>query len=173
MESSSFQQSPGKRESPTLAPRSLLGKAEYQVPDRFGLGAIMALLTIYSMIFAWLRSIGAPPGVYFFVGSLGLLVCLSQIVLGSVPRGASVLVGTIYLPLWCLVYVIWVRQMDPLFVVGAPCIALFGAFLGYAVGTLAAGCFMAMHLLESSILSWRGADVAHVESKSKSDVSTE
>lgn len=50
--------------------------------------------------------------------------------------------------------------MDPLFVVGAPCIALFGAFLGYAVGTLAAGCFMAIDRRDSVATTPVFAEVA-------------
>ena len=158
-------------------PFSLLGKAKFQVPEQFGLGAIIGMLTIYSLFFAALRVVGAPPQIYFFVGSLGILVCLSQMVLGSVPRGASLLVGAIYLPLWCLVYAVWKKPRLLGFVLtGIPCISIGGAFVGYATGTLAAGCFMAVHLLESSILRWRDVDLGDariVSLQKKNDVSRE
>jgi hypothetical protein len=135
---------------------SMLGEVDYQVPSRFGLGAILATLTIFSAVFGSLKAAHAPGHIYYFVASLGLLVCLGQMISGKIPRGASTMVGAIFIPVWVIGFAIFSRAGVAPYAVGIPCLIIFGAFVGYAVGTLAAGCFLAMDLLESAILRWRG-----------------
>jgi hypothetical protein len=138
---------------------SILGAASYQVPARFGLGSIWAMLTIYSGLFAVLKWYEATPSIYFFIASLGLLVCLGQMMCGGVPRGASMWVGGIFVPLWFIGVIFFTRGVRSDVLVGMPCLVVAGAFTGYAVGTLAAGCFLAMDTFEMVLLRWRGAEV--------------
>jgi hypothetical protein len=117
------------------------------------------MLTIFSGIFGFLRWINAFPSAYFFFASLGLLVCLAQMVSGKVPRGASTTTGAIFIPVWFLGYAFFSGQGGRgwgMVGIGIPCLAVGGAFVGYAAGTLAAGCFLATDLLESAILRHRG-----------------
>ncbi len=121
---------------------------QYQVPSRFGLTAIMGLLTVLAIIFGILRSVESPPVVYLFVGSEIMAICLAQIVVGSAPRGGSALTGAILLPFW--VYITLDRPGMPaeyeivLFV----SLVSFGALMGYCIGALAAGFFLMMDLIE-------------------------
>lgn len=145
--------------SPRPASESVFGEADYQVPSRFGLGAILTMLTVFSGLFGGLKFIHAPGHIYFFVAALGLLVCVGQMVSGKVPRGASSIVGAIFIPLWFIGYTILLEGVySGVYLIGIPCLVIGGAFTGYAVGTLAAGCFLATDLLESAILRWRGID---------------
>lgn len=149
-----------KRSNNGATANSMFGEVDYQVPSRFGLGAILAMLTIFSAVFGSLKAAQAPGHIYYFVASLGLLVCLGQMISGKVPRGASTTVGAIFIPVWVIGFAIYSRAGVAPYAVGVPCLIIFGAFVGYAVGTLAAGCFLAMDLLESAILRWRGVTEA-------------
>jgi protein-S-isoprenylcysteine O-methyltransferase Ste14 len=134
---------------PSTAP---VKKARYQVPSRFSLTAIMGLLTVLAVIFGSLKAFDTPPVVYLFIGSEIVAICLVQILVGSAPRGGSTLIGAILLPLWAY----FTLRMPPI----APIIQfvmfttlfLFGGLLGYCVGTLAAGFFLMMDLIEPWLL---------------------
>lgn len=130
---------------PSAAP---VKKSQYQVPSRFGLTAIMGLLTILAFIFGALRAVEAPPVVYLFVGSEIMAICLVQILVGSSPRGGSTLTGAVLLPFW--VYMTLRTPAMPAvyeFVFISSLVA-FGGLLGYCIGTLAAGFFLMMDLIE-------------------------
>jgi hypothetical protein len=98
----------------------MLGEVDYQVPSRFGLGAILAMLTIFSAVFGSLKAAHAPDHIYYFVASLGLLVCLGQMLSGKVPRGASTMVGAIFIPVWVIGFAIFSREGVALYAVGIP-----------------------------------------------------
>lgn len=139
------------------------GEAEYQVPTRFGIGAILGMLTVFALLFGGFRWFSAPASYYYFVATLGLLVCFAQIVWGGVPRSASLWAGTVFLPLWSIGYLLLTGELMTgesfaAVLIGIPCFAIAGAAVGYAVGTLAAGCFMAADVIESALLARR--DVA-------------
>jgi protein-S-isoprenylcysteine O-methyltransferase Ste14 len=123
-------------------------KTQYQVPSRFGLTAIMGLLTILAIIFGWLKSVDAPPEVYLFIGSEIMAICLAQILVGSAPRSGSILTGAVLLPFWVYMSVN-TRSISPLadFLM-IVVLAVFGALLGYLIGALAAGFFLVMDLIE-------------------------
>lgn len=130
---------------PSAAP---VKKARYQVPSRFGLTAIMGLLTVLAIIFGLLRAVDAPPVVYLFVGSEIMAICLVQILFGSAPRGGSTLTGAILLPFW--VYLTLKTPAMPATYELILIISLiaFGGLMGYCIGTLAAGFFLMMDLIE-------------------------
>ncbi len=157
---------------PSSAPTK---KAQYQVPSRFSLTAIMGLLTVLAMIFGLLRAFDAHPVVYLFVGSEIVAICLAQILVGSAPRGGSTLTGAILLPLWVyltmrkmpsagpMVALVLAGQtevspmIELLLVVAFHSLVLlmlvaFGALMGYCIGTLAAGFFLMMDLIEPWLL---------------------
>ena len=71
------------------------------VPRRFGMGVLLILVTAFAVLFAAMRTIGVPPGLFVLVAVLFLGVTLGQILLfkGKRPREASLLVGGILFPL--------------------------------------------------------------------------
>jgi len=130
---------------PSAAP---VKKSQYQVPSRFGLTAIMGLLTVLAFIFGALRAVEAPPVVYLFVGSEIVAICLVQILVGSSPRGGSAVTGAVLLPFW--VYMTLRTPPMPMTfeIVFVITLVAFGGLLGYCIGTLAAGFFLMMDLIE-------------------------
>jgi hypothetical protein len=137
---------------------------QYKVPVRFGMAAIVALLTTFGVVFGVLKYIEAPPEVYLFVASEIAAVCLVQIMFGSMPRGASILTGAVLLPFWMTIYLRsppnW---MTPGMV--AMCYLfcfVFGGLLGYCLGALAAGFFLVMDLVDSALAV--GGQTEHVAS---------
>lgn len=150
-------------------------KERYQVPSRFSLTAIMGLLTVLAIIFGSLRGVGAHPVVYLFIGSEIVAICLAQILVGSAPRGGSTLTGAILLPLWVYMTMRKLPSAAPLLAFAfagqssvSPILETlivlifhsllflmlvsFGALLGYCIGTLAAGFFLMMDLIEPWLL---------------------
>jgi protein-S-isoprenylcysteine O-methyltransferase Ste14 len=127
-------------------------KTQYQVPSRFSLTAIMGLLTVLAIIFGLLKAFDAPAVIYLFVGSEIMAICLVQILFGSAPRGGSALTGAILLPFW--VYL--TLRTPPLSAAGEfimiATLFIFGGLLGYCTGTLAAGFFLMMDLIEPWLL---------------------
>ncbi|MBC8355172.1 MAG: hypothetical protein H8E66_24620 [Planctomycetes bacterium] len=145
-------------------------KTQYQVPSRFGLTAILGLLTVLAVIFGALRAVEAPAVIYLFVGSEIVAICLAQILVGSAPRGGSMLIGAILLPLWVyltlemppvsrLIYLTidGSRDLSPTLIHLLVAVAkllwfvtlgAFGGLMGYCIGTLAAGFFLMMDVIE-------------------------
>jgi len=133
-----------------FVPLRRLPKAKYTVPRRFGLSSVIALTTIFAMLFGSLNFMRAAPVDYLFL-SLGIAaVCLVQIVFVSIARIGSALTGTIMLPVWASIRfsselhrastaenVIW-------------CVfAIFlGTLVGYCIGGLAAGFFLILDMIE-------------------------
>jgi len=126
---------------------------EYTVPQRFGMTAILGLLTTLAIIFGALNYANAPPVVYLFIGSEIVGICLAQIFLGSAARSGSALTGAVLLPFWAYV-MLHIPRFDPLvhLAILASMLAL-GGLIGYCIGALAAGFFLAMDLIESLVTS--------------------
>jgi hypothetical protein len=124
--------------------------AEYMVPQRFGMSAILGMMTALALLFALLRALDAHPAIYLFFGSLGLVISTAQMLNNARPRVASVVAGAILVPLMWAVLLAMDRRGPPLLAIA--CIAIVatpvGAFLGYAAGTVAAGVFLVMDRLE-------------------------
>jgi ABC-type polysaccharide/polyol phosphate export permease len=116
----------------------------YHVPRRFGLLAIMAFLTAFSLLFAGLRVLEAPPVVYLGLGTFGIIISGLQMRFGTVPREASFAAGACLLPL--MVIGSAVVHGGFRFILGSvialPALLAAGGVLGYLVGTLVAGVFL-------------------------------
>ena len=127
-----------------------LPKAKYAVPRRFGLSAVLALTTIFAILFGALNYMHAPPVVYLFVSTEVSAICLVQIVFGSAPRSGSALAGAVLLPFWTAISLAsYLNQVSfAVVVVGCVIVVIFGALLGYCIGGLAAGFFLLLDLLE-------------------------
>jgi hypothetical protein len=126
----------------------------YQVPQRFSVAEILAMTTVFAVLFGGLRYFGAPVMLYMFLGTQAVIVCLVQMSFGSVPRGASTAVGCFFLPLW-----VWLIPVlsgaDPAIttegtVAELPIVLAFGGLLGYCTGTLAAGVFLVMDAFDGT-----------------------
>jgi hypothetical protein len=124
-------------------------KADYVVPQRFGMSAIFGIMTALAVLFGALHYMQAPPVVYLFFGVQAIVICIAQMFQGQTPRAASALAGAILLPAFVMLGVIY---SDHGLAEGWICFAIFsipfGAFLGYLTGTCAAGVFLLMDGLE-------------------------
>lgn len=135
-------------------------KADYVVPQRFGMSAILGIMTALGVLFGGLRLMDAAPVVYLFFGLQAIIICIAQMFQGHSPRAASALAGAILLPLFLFVSAAYFSR-DPggNVLAGAICFAVvgvpFGAFLGYLTGTCAAGVFLLMDALERYIKGQR------------------
>jgi hypothetical protein len=127
--------------------------ARYMVPKRFGMSAILGIMTALAVLFGAFRLLNAPPPVYLFFGVQTLIICFAQMFYGKTPRLASSAAGAILVPLFVIPLIAGVSRhfhMDEVLVslvaliLGVP----IGAFLGYLTGTCAAGVFLVMDYLE-------------------------
>lgn len=142
--------------------------AQYMVPKRFGMSAILGILTALALLFGLLKRLDAPPMLYLFFGTLGLVICIAQMLNNARPRVASVVAGMVLAPLFLLVgSILWRLRYggdEPL--VAIACIAMtfipMGALLGYLAGTLAAGVFLLMDRLEQW---WTGGEAGPISQK--------
>lgn len=127
--------------------------AQYMVPKRFGMSAILGIMTALAMLFGAFRLLNAPPPVYLFFGVQTLVICFAQMFYGKTPRLASSVAGAILVPLFVIPLVAGDRRLDKEeFLAVTACVFIFGvpigAFLGYLTGTCAAGVFLVMDYLE-------------------------
>src|SRR5262249_3014895 len=123
---------------------------DFVVPKRFGMSAILGIMTALAIVFGFLRRLDAWPELYFFFAVQAVVICLAQMLYGQTPRLASIVAGAIILPVFTVAAASFVtRSDDPAAVVCTvigfvPC----GAALGYLTGTCAAGVFLVMDALE-------------------------
>ena len=116
------------------------------VPRRFGVGVLMILMTAFAVLFAIMRTCGAPPEVFIVIAVLFFAVTVAQILLfqGKKPRTASVLSGAVAFPLVVAAVSIASETNGP--AGGLVCMLAGSLFLtvpgGAALGYLA-GCAMA------------------------------
>ena len=130
--------------------------AQYVVPQRFGMSAIIGITTALAVLFGALRVLNADPVVYLFFGLQAVVICLVQMFNGRAPRLASSITGAILAPLFIVQLVDaadilprYGRERDFLIVIFIVCAIPFGAFLGYLTGTCAAGVFLVLEKLEN------------------------
>lgn len=120
----------------------------YVVPQRFGVGALLAIMTGMAGLFAALRLADAPPVVFLFLGSMALTICVVQMFWGDVPRIASIVAGAGWSVLFAVGAVLYAGDE----IWSVPCVAVFaglcGAGAGYLMGTCAAGVFLVMEKLD-------------------------
>ncbi|MFN0018371.1 MAG: hypothetical protein ACKVP0_08935 [Pirellulaceae bacterium] len=121
----------------------------YSVPKRFGLSALLALITALACLFGGLRTLDTPPVIYLFLGTEVMAICVAQMFYNAEPRRASMIAGAILMPIFLAGTAFFVPGSD----LGATlCMIipgiLFGAFAGYLIGTCVAGLFLLMDKLE-------------------------
>lgn len=126
-------------------------KAQYTVPRRFGLSSVLALTTIFAVLFGILNFWKAPPVVYLFVATEIAAVCIVQILFGSAARSSSAVTGAVLLPFWTAMS-LDPQQLNQFSLVDISfwfvLVTVFGALLGYCTGGLAAGFFLVTDMLE-------------------------
>jgi hypothetical protein len=124
----------------------------YRVPPKFSIAEILAMITVFAFLFGALRFFGAPAPLYLFLGTQAVVICLVQMRFGEVPRGASMVVGCIFLPVWSWLTLLMGHGQQLIGFEGSfaelPMVAAFGGLLGYCTGALAAGVFLIMDSLE-------------------------
>src|SRR5689334_15563905 len=76
--------------------------AQYMVPKRFGMSAILGIMTALALLFGAFRLLNAPPPVYLFFGLQTLVICFAQMLNGKTPRLASSIAGAILVPLFLI-----------------------------------------------------------------------
>jgi hypothetical protein len=139
------------RQTPLIQFDLVEAKADYVVPQRFGLSAILGMTTALAILFGCMRWLDAEPGWYLFYGLQSIVICVVQMFQGKSPRRASAIAGAILGPLFILGSS-WLTPWEGgdsglvlcFMVMMVPC----GAFLGYLNGTCAAGIFLVMDKLE-------------------------
>jgi len=136
--------------------------AKYKVPQRFGMSAILGIMTALALLFGGLRLLDAEPIVYLFFGMQALAICVVQMFHGQSPRFASTVAGAIILPVFVMFAVGFSRFGPP--VLAVVCMMVMcvpvGAFTGYLTGTCAAGIFLVMDALEPYLQGQRPASAA-------------
>lgn len=123
---------------------------QYVVPHRFGMSSLLALLTIFALLFGWFRYLEMSAVVYWFTASEITVICLAQILFGRSPRGASIVGGALLLPIWGMVGILSSSTIFSLFFLISFVIALavLGGIVGYCVGTIAAGFFLVVDVID-------------------------
>lgn len=137
--------------SPALAPQwysTTPPVKTYVVPKRFGLLSILALTTLMAIVFGVLRFYEAAPVWFLFLGSLSLTICIVQMFYGNVPRLASAFAGALLSPAFVIGEGIFQGHAPLVVAAGALASVLGGGFVGYLMGTCAAGIFLLIEKLE-------------------------
>jgi hypothetical protein len=130
--------------------------AKYKVPQRFGMSAILGIMTALALLFGGFRILNAEPVVYLFFGIQSLVVCLVQMFNARMPRAASATAGAVMAPLFTVRLIAAGGIPVPYSLAGQIVLAVcmlplsvpIGAFLGYLTGTCAAGIFLVMDYWE-------------------------
>jgi hypothetical protein len=138
--------------------------ATYSVPKRFGLAAILAFTTIFAMVCGVMKMLDAPAVAYWYFGTLGIAVSLAQIASKLEPRLVSVIAGAICLPLFMVIHGFLTDDFLLKAILATPCLAVFGGFVGYLAGAMAAGIFLVADMIETH---WRGGPTDHPAMKTE------
>src|SRR5262245_2708865 len=127
--------------------------AQYRVPQRFGMSAILGIMTALALLFGGFHIFNAEPVVYLFFGLLTLVICVVQMFNANSPRAASAIAGAVLAPFFApplfnfdFPFTFLGRLMFTVALIffGVP----IGAFLGYLTGACAAGIFLVMDYWE-------------------------
>ena len=121
---------------------------QYFVPTQFGLPAIIALVTMFAVMFGilnafqkWLTELHVSPILHLYFGLLLMLVWVAQMRFGRSARVASLIVGALLLP----VFVAFSLDRWPpptMVAVSAVGLVMLGGLIGYCMGAMAAGLFL-------------------------------
>ena len=114
------------------------------VPRRFGVGVLMILMTAFAVLFAVMKTCGAPPEVFMIIAVLFLAVTLGQILLfqGKHPRRASAVAGAVTFPLEMLCLAIFSTGWRDNLLPDVFMFAASGALCGYVAGCVMASIFL-------------------------------
>jgi hypothetical protein len=127
--------------------------AKYKVPQRFGMSAILGIMTALALLFGGFRILNAEPVVYLFFGLLTLVICVVQMFNANSPRAASAIAGAVLAPFFApplfnfdFPFTLLERLIFTVALIffGVP----IGAFVGYLTGACAAGIFLVMDYWE-------------------------
>ncbi|MEA1950031.1 MAG: Clp protease N-terminal domain-containing protein [Planctomycetota bacterium] len=123
------------------------------VPRRFGMSIMFMMMTMYAVLFAFMKVMGTPTIVFAIIAIFVTGVGFAQMALfgGRYPRAASIWGGAVLFPLEIAVLVIALgvigsgrtisQSIAEAIGYAIPC-ALAGAFFGYLSGGLTAGAFL-------------------------------
>lgn len=131
------------------------------VPRRFAVCTALIILTMYGVLFAVMKTLGAPLSVFVLAAVFVTGVGSAQMLLfgGTQPRAASIIAGAVLYPLvWLTGYLVtygfaewtrlWTVHKVVLLVTHG---GLSGAVLGYLTGFLTAGVFLAIDRIEKAL----------------------
>jgi hypothetical protein len=134
------------------------------VPRRFAVGTLLVIVTMYSVLFALLTSLGASPVVFGIVAIFFTGVGVGQVVFfkGARPRDASYLTGILLCPAMLLAAFLADRlfgfselspehvgiETVPQLLSAMFYLAIVGVPLGYVAGCAAAGVFFVMDRIQ-------------------------
>ena len=110
---------------------------------------VLGITALFAVLFAVIRCSGHPPVVPVFYAVFVILISMAQMVFERAPRLASIVTGTMYVPV-CFAVEPMIRdhfrfsQLGEHFLM----LALVGGFLAYLGGTVLAGVFL---------VTWTGA----------------
>ncbi len=123
-------------------------------PRRFGMSIMFMMMTMYALLFAFMKVMGTPPVVFGVIAIFVTGVGFAQMAMfgARYPRAASIWGGAVLLPIEIAVLIVadGVLSGGTGAIVGSigkaigfaiPC-ALVGAFCGYLSGGLTAGAFL-------------------------------
>jgi hypothetical protein len=136
---------------------------EAGVPNRFGVGTLLVISTMYAVLFAVWRFMKWPPIVLVWVALFFFAIGLGQMLLfsGQRPRRASVIVGACVYPFMLLAYVAYEEHAIPADTVPGLLICIpVGMFLGYLAGSLIAAHFLLIDKLKSLRVRTKDIDPA-------------
>jgi hypothetical protein len=126
----------------TTAPQAIPHEAG--VPRQFGIGMLLAITTMYAVLFAILRAYNARPSDYIVAGLFFMAIGLAQMFLFKAqgPRRASVIAGACILAAWSAInyFLGYADLLGPVEVTILG--AILGALEGYVAGVIIAGIFL-------------------------------
>jgi hypothetical protein len=144
------------------AARPIVREKTYVVPKRFGVSAILAMMTAMGFLFGFLRFLEAPPVVFLFLGTMVLVIAIVQMFCGQVPRLASIAAGAALSPLFVTIGFAYSEER---YLGEVICVVLgsifWGALGGYLTGTCAAGIFLVMDKIDPYLPGGRSRAASH------------
>ena len=133
------------------------------VPRRFGMSIMFMMMTMYALLFAFMKMMDTPPWEFAIIAIFVTGVGFAQMALfgGRYPRAASIWSGAILFPVEIFFYTgAWAYsdtgQTLVSFAIGLFLAILstpFGAFFGYLSGGLTAGAFLLIEMYNTKFHS--------------------
>jgi hypothetical protein len=127
--------------------------ATYTVPNRFGLRAVLLVVSIFAVVFTLTKAIHVELRAVAPVLSFVVLICVAQMAFGWIPRTASAAVGGLVFPLSAYINPFfdgkWMR-LQPIGNVDLFWLVTCGLIAGYLGGALLAGIFLLSDCLQTN-----------------------